>query len=147
MLYLSLWPLLQSLQERSDIIIVINDELHVLPHNTNGNILKEWKNKPKKQPANACLYNAQMRTKTTDLFCAGTYVAAGHFKQEWRELRYLGGEVLLAWEGFSESTEAMLDQVVQITWAQNNHFLKQSPSSSHSAGGTHRLSMFEHEVA
>lgn len=40
-LYLSLWPLLQSLQERGDIIVVINGELHFLTHNANGNILKE----------------------------------------------------------------------------------------------------------
>lgn len=39
--YLSLWPLLQSLQERGDIIVVINGELHFLTHNANGNILKE----------------------------------------------------------------------------------------------------------
>lgn len=29
---------------------------------------------------------------------------------------YLGGEVLLRGEGLSESTESMLDQLVQITW-------------------------------
>lgn len=29
---------------------------------------------------------------------------------------YLGGKVLLSGEGFSESTEAMLDQLIQITW-------------------------------
>lgn len=29
---------------------------------------------------------------------------------------YLGGEVLLGWEGLSESTESMLDQVIQLTW-------------------------------
>lgn len=38
--YLSLWPLLQSLQERGNIVIIINDELHVLTHDANGNILK-----------------------------------------------------------------------------------------------------------
>lgn len=38
--YLSLWPLLQSLQERGNIAVIINDELHVLTHNANGNILK-----------------------------------------------------------------------------------------------------------
>ena len=37
-------------------------------------------------------------------------------KQEFREWLYLGGQVLLAGEGFSESTEAMLHQVIQITW-------------------------------
>lgn len=31
------------------------------------------------------------------------------------ELVYLGGEVLLGGEGFPESTEAMLDQVIQVT--------------------------------
>lgn len=40
MKYLSLGPLLQSLQERSDIIVVINGELHILTHNADGNILK-----------------------------------------------------------------------------------------------------------
>lgn len=29
---------------------------------------------------------------------------------------YLGGEVLLSGEGLSQSTESMLDQLVQITW-------------------------------
>lgn len=29
---------------------------------------------------------------------------------------YLGGEVLLGGEGLSESTESMLDQVIQLTW-------------------------------
>lgn len=30
--------------------------------------------------------------------------------------RYLGGEVLFGGEGLSESTESMLDQVIQLTW-------------------------------
>lgn len=29
---------------------------------------------------------------------------------------YLSGEVLLGGEGLSESTESMLDQVIQLTW-------------------------------
>lgn len=39
--YLSLWPLLQSLQEGGDIIIIIDGELHVLTHNSDGNVLRE----------------------------------------------------------------------------------------------------------
>lgn len=31
------------------------------------------------------------------------------------ELMYLGGEILLSGEGFSESTEAMLDQLIEVT--------------------------------
>ncbi len=38
---------------------------------------------------------------------------------------YLSGEVLLGGESFSESTEAMLDQIIQITWEQNKTFLLQ----------------------
>jgi len=36
-------------------------------------------------------------------------------RSESRELGYLDGEVLLRGEGFSESTEAMLDQFIQVT--------------------------------
>lgn len=36
-------------------------------------------------------------------------------KNETGEPAYLGSEVLLGGEGFSESTEAMLDQLIQIT--------------------------------
>lgn len=39
--YLSLWPLLQSLQEGGDIIIIINGELHVLTHDSDGNVLRD----------------------------------------------------------------------------------------------------------
>ncbi|KAF3855207.1 hypothetical protein F7725_023262 [Dissostichus mawsoni] len=56
-----LTPRHNTLQERGDISIVVNDELHVLTHNADGDILKDR-------------------------------------------------EVLLAGEGFSESTEAMLHQ-------------------------------------
>lgn len=38
--YLSLRPLLQPLQERRHVVVVVNGELHLLPHNADGNILK-----------------------------------------------------------------------------------------------------------
>lgn len=38
--YLSLWPLLQPLQEGSHVVVVVNGELHVLAHDGDGNILK-----------------------------------------------------------------------------------------------------------
>lgn len=41
MAYISLWSLLQSLEEGGNVIIIIDDKLHVLSHNANGHILKE----------------------------------------------------------------------------------------------------------
>lgn len=181
--YLSLWPLLQSLQEWGNIIIIINGELHVLPHNANGNVLKQWEMarillhlKDDHNILNAnwswafitfnlnpaqflrihlglllsaviklpilstkthllgevldsylsdnpslMLWHLQCHLRPRWLIsCAGICVAECDIRQEWRELVYLGSEVLLGGEGFSESTEAMLDQIIQITCEQNN---------------------------
>lgn len=37
-------------------------------------------------------------------------------QEEWRQWADLGGKVLLSGKGLSEGTEAMLDQIIQITW-------------------------------
>lgn len=36
----SLWPLLQTLQEPRHVVIVVDGELHVLPHNPDGHVLE-----------------------------------------------------------------------------------------------------------
>lgn len=38
--HLSLWPLLQSLEERLDIVIIVDGKLHLLTHDANGDILE-----------------------------------------------------------------------------------------------------------
>lgn len=90
--YLSLRPLLQPLQERRNVVIVINGELHVLSHNADGNILK--RSEPRR-------YLSATTSSFSACVCA------------WRP--DLGGEVLLSGERLSEGTEAMLNQIVEIT--------------------------------
>lgn len=92
--YLSLRPLLQPLQERRNVVVVVNGEFHVLSHNADGNILKG--SEPPRYPS------------TSVSSCPARVPAAGAQPD-------LGGEVLLSGEGLSERTEAMLDQIVQIT--------------------------------
>lgn len=62
-----------------------------------------------------CLCAAQAHVSLKARFVLAECVRRCRIRWVWRELGYLGSEVLLSREGFSESTEAMLDQFIQVT--------------------------------
>lgn len=87
----SLRSLLQTLQERRHIVVVVDGELHVLSHNPNGHILEETS------------------SRSHDVKVVKARV------QRQDEISNLSGQILLGRKSLPQRAQTVLHQVVQVT--------------------------------